>query len=92
MLHSMEANEIGDPVAISFLGAKAIALNSGGSLHPLQQCHWLPLFIILMFLYIALVSVAHPCKHASLGYSAKIFFALKLINGVESIGRLQTLN
>lgn len=37
----MQANEVTNPVAVGFLGTRAVALHPHGGLHPVHQLRWL---------------------------------------------------
>nr|WP_290667769.1 hypothetical protein [Halomonas sp. HL-48] len=80
----METNEKANPVAIGFLNAKAIALDSEGSFHPLHQFNRLYLCGFCAGFIYSFIKDGKSRKHANFGYAAKISFATSRINGVES--------
>ena len=44
----MEANEVANPVAVGFLGTRAVALHPHDGLHPVHQLRWLVVHIHLL--------------------------------------------
>lgn len=85
MPHSVETNEKANPVAIGFLSTEAIALGSKGSLQPVHQLHRLrPCSFLTVYEY-SFIKDGKSRKRANFGYAAKIRFASRIINGVESI-------